>query len=59
MRREQRGHARAQRELCPQSKEFYREGAQRGVSPQPKEFYREDAKDAKLREAKINSCFLL
>jgi hypothetical protein len=31
----------AQRELCPQPKEFYRE-----------EFYREGAKDAKMREEK-------
>ncbi|MGD0389363.1 MAG: hypothetical protein ABSC42_10460 [Tepidisphaeraceae bacterium] len=37
----------------------YREGAQRWLRPQPKEFYREGAKDAKLREVKINSCFLL
>jgi hypothetical protein len=36
----------AQRRLCPQPKEFYREGAK-------------DAKDAKLREVDIKFWFLL
>jgi hypothetical protein len=44
---------------------FYREEAKQGsfaqreLCPQPKEFYREGAKDAKLREGQIKSCFFL
>jgi hypothetical protein len=38
-------------------KKPYREGAQREFCPQPKEFYREGAKDAKLREGQNQILF--
>jgi hypothetical protein len=47
----------AQRRLCPQPKEFYREGAQGGMAA-TKKYYREDAKVAKLREPE-RSCLIL
>jgi hypothetical protein len=40
-----------------ESKKYYREGAQRDLCPQPKDFYREGAKGAKLREGQIQILF--